>query len=143
MKLFIALIALVASSVSFACTNFSGTYQNTDGTTFQIGQIDCEYVNVAQTDLNLAIKTDGVLHQVAAQDIIIEGQIVGKVVVTAIAQFGATELFLNINFKVESQGQSQTYNTKSVNTLNANSDLVSVATFQDGHTETSTSHRVR
>lgn len=143
MKLFIALIALAASSVSFACTDFSGTYLNTDGITFQVGQIGCEYVNVAQTDLNFAIKTDGLLHQVASQNIIIDGQVVGRVEVTASAEFGATELFLNVNFRVESMGQTQSHSTKSVNTLNASRDLVSVATYEDGHIETTISTRVK
>jgi hypothetical protein len=143
MKCLIALSTFIICSVSFACTNFSGTYYfQENNQTSQIVQSGCEKITMISPDLTMTVVADNVIHEVANQDIIVEGQNLGKMIVNARAHFGEKELFLDMHLHLVMMGQTQDQESTSVSTLLANGDMQSVST-QDGQTTTTIGKKVK
>lgn len=142
MKLLLAMTMLTMSSLGLACTNFSGTYQVNDEVN-QISQNGCSTITMITPQVTATVVVDGSYHQTLIQDIVVEGQVLGKVTLSHRASFGIADLALDTKAHFEMMGQVQDQETKSVNTLNAAGDLVSVSTFEDGHTETTIAKKLK
>ncbi len=96
MKILIALIAAGFSTLTIACTNFSGTFENQDTKDIQkIIQNDCDLIKFQEADKTTSVIVDGTYHQTLNEDIIVNGVKHGVIQVFQSARFGTTELFLD------------------------------------------------
>ena len=143
MKLLLAMTMLTMSSLGLACTNFSGTYQVQGDDAYQIIQDGCSTLTMINPQLTASVVADGNYHQTITQDVVINGQVLGQVTLSHRASFGTTDLALDTKAHFEVMGQVQDQETKSINTLNASGDLVSVSTYEDGHSETTIAKKIR
>lgn len=145
MKKLLAIMFMSFSFTTFACTDFSGKFQfpvpeGEEPVITTIVQTGCEAI---QMD-NIYIKVDNNYHEVLNEDVVIEGQVVGHMVVTAKALFNTNKLFLDQTLVLEFMGETQTKHVKSVNALLGNGDFVTVQTDEEtGETMTMVGKRVR
>lgn len=143
MKSLIVASVFIISSASFACTNFSGTYYYQDiNKATEVVQTGCEKISMVTPELTITVATDNIFHEVANEDIILEGQNMGKLIVNARANFGAKELFLDLNMHIEMMGQTKDVSSTSISTLLANGDIQSV-TIQEGQTVTTIGKKIK
>lgn len=143
MKILIALIAAGFSTLTIACTNFSGTFENQDTKEIQkIIQSDCGLIKFQEADKTTSIIVDGTYHQTLIEDIIVNGVKHGVIQVSQSARFGETELFLDSKLHTEVDEAIEDAETNATLTLNADGDLVTVQSSENGQIETIISKRL-
>jgi hypothetical protein len=143
MKILIALIAAGFSTLTIACTNFSGTFENQDTKDIQkIIQNDCDLIKFQETDKTTSVIVDGTYHQTLNEDIIVNGVKHGVIQVFQSARFGTTELFLDSKLHTEVDEAIEDAETNAILTLNSDGDLVTVQSSEDGQIETIISKRL-
>lgn len=142
MKFLIAMSVLAFSSITLACTDFSGTYQSQDQE-MQVVQSGCESLVLVTPDASLTIIADGNFHQTLTQDIVVHGETLGKMVLFHKAQFESAQVAIDTRIHFEMNGTVEDQEVKTMNSLNAAGDLVSVSTYADGHSETTTAKRIK
>jgi hypothetical protein len=144
MKSLIISSLFFSSMSAFACTNFSGTYRfPNENNNYQLVQNGCQSIQLISHDYTVSVVADNAYHETLNQDIEIAGQKIGVMLLSHRARFGASELFLDTKAHIEMAGQVQNQETSTVNTLLANGDLQSVATFEDGHQETTIGSKIK
>ena len=148
MKLLLTLSLLCLSSMALACPDFSGTYylNEEESKQVKIVQIGCETITSIFSTNTLVLIIDGKYHEtysglVSSDD----GTVLGKVVISELGNFGTTELFYDVKTHVEFVNGStlQDKVEKSVMTINAEGDLESVMTKEDGTFERSILKRIK
>lgn len=145
MKKLIAIIFISFSFTTLACTDFSGRFQFPEpagegpGIT-TIVQIGCEAI---QMD-NIYVLVDNNYHEVLNEEVVIEGEVVGHVVITAKAFFDERKLFLDQTLTLYFLGETQTKHVQTVNALLNNGDFESIQTdVETGETITMIGQRIR
>jgi hypothetical protein len=144
MKLFIAFIALTLSTITFACTDFSGIYQNQkDNSVFTIVQTGCETIGLTEDGLSFVINADGISRQVGSSDVIQNGEVVGHKTVYASATLGALDVNWNFTYLLESKVVTMRVSQEVVSTLNLDGDLVTTSKTEGGNPEITIFKRVK
>lgn len=143
MKFLITSFALVFSSMTLACTNFSGTFAYPWNPKFQIIQTGCESLQLNNDARNLTILTDGKFHETFNENVEVGGEVVGKIITFHKASFTQSELLLDTVENWEVLGDVGTSSTTSVNTMLENGDLKTDMTLEDGQVRTGIAKRIK
>ena len=144
MKILTALLALGFSSLTIACTDFSGTFENQDTKeSYEMIQTDCSFLQFKDNNQTTEIIVDGNYHLTKTQDILVNGVKHGTLEVSQSARFGETELFLDSKQHTEVDGTIQDAEINSIMTLNADGNLVTKQSSGNGQIETAINKRIK
>jgi hypothetical protein len=144
MKTFIALLALGFSTLTFACTDLSGTYQDQEsGSNYQVTQSGCSSVNFTLQDMEMVITVDGKFHEVMNLEITTEDGSHASIILSASANFVGSELLMDMKTRTEFDGKVEIEESKSVTSLTAEGDITTTTTSEDGTVETTVDKRVK
>lgn len=144
MKILIALLALGISSLTMACTDFSGTFENQDTKEIhQIVQADCTLLQFIENEETTDVKVDGNYHQTLNQDVLVNGQKHGVLQVSKSARFGESELFVDTKLHTEVDGTTEDSEKNAIMILNADGNLMTKQSFPNGQIETITNKRIQ
>ena len=142
MKFLIIALATIFSASALACTDFSGTFRNDDGSISTITQNACESLTITQDQISYTLINDGKSHLSLEHDLVIDGRVVGHFQMYSSMSFVDSTIVVDTTMNVVDMSGSQTDTSHAVSSLNSDGDLVSLET-NNGETKTTTTFRVK
>ena len=131
MRFLIAIILSGFSSLSFACTDFNGTYRDLNTSSeVQIIQTACLLVTTISEGATVAMTIDNQYHTLSDT-------------VSYRGSFPADKLLLEFNIHLDSEGAATDQESKLLLSLDENNNLVTVATQPDGTVDTLLQTRIK
>lgn len=146
MKALLFILVLGISSVSMACTDFSGEYYDEeDGTYFAISQNACESIDYIYDEGTVSIAADGKEYLINQYDIVVEeGKVLATVEVYQSNKFVKEKLITTARSQTTyTSGSVDTEKGWSESTLAKNRDMVSIVHNSNGSIEKAINKRVK
>ncbi len=136
MKILIALSALVMSSVTFACTDFTGEYQTENLTYYSIVQNGCESMDVVDESGSNQMIFDGIERKMYDYDIVVDGQVIAHISVYLSSKMvGEKWVYQERDVYVYKSGEVEEEKKWAEVSFNAETDLLTVLHNADGSIE--------
>ena len=137
MKLLIVYSLAFMSTLSMACTDFSGDYQTAEQTYYSITQKQCESMDVIDQAGTNKMIFDGVERLIYDYDLIVEGQLIAHIQVFLNSKMESEKgIYNEKDVYVYPNGKTETEIKWAEVSLNEESNLLTVLHKADGSTET-------
>jgi hypothetical protein len=147
MKRLIALSIAIFTTVSFACTDFTGEYYDEeDGTYFSLTQNGCESIQYNYDEGPVLRMIDGKDYLVNQYDIVVEeGKVLANVKIFSSNKFKNDKLITDARSEVtySSSGELEIEKAWAETFLNKQTDMISISHGKDGSKETTINKRVK
>lgn len=145
MKRFILLLALLATTSSFACTDFTGTFSSDSwGGFLAFTQKGCESITFANNGPPLPAIADGEFHESFRGDIKIGSEVIAQMVIYSRLKFVDDKMILDLKLSIEQDSFTEDKSEAHiVNSLNSEGDLVQIFQYKDGEPTTEILKRIK